>query len=125
MSSDLIESSVEMINQLYQDKNYREALNGLFLIKKMKPYGDSDKFNKIIENLIKCCITELKNEKKYIAKLYLKDGRHSTINKDGFNTENEARQGINTVLNLAKQWKKIELIQVQKNRQIVVEEWLN
>ena len=54
--------SIEMINILYNDRNYKEALRGLILLKAEKPYGDNNKFNKLIDNLIECCIKKLKKD---------------------------------------------------------------
>ena len=58
--TDLLKNSIEMVNILYLDGEYREALNGLFLIKKSKPYGDNEEFNKLVDNLIEECFKKLK-----------------------------------------------------------------
>lgn len=60
MGADIINESIDMVNKLFRDGEYREAMNGLLLIKKSKPYGDNKQFNKLIDNLIKECIEKLK-----------------------------------------------------------------
>jgi len=62
MKSQLI-SALHMINILFKDENYKEAFRGLILIKKTKPYGDDDTFDKHIDDLIDCCITKIKLNK--------------------------------------------------------------
>lgn len=56
----ILNASLDMINLLYIDGNYKEALNGLLLIKKLKIFENDDEYNKLINNLINCCINQLK-----------------------------------------------------------------
>lgn len=60
MSSNIVVQSIDMVNQLFYDGEYREAMKGLLLIKKSKPYGNNNKFNMLINNLIDECIKKLK-----------------------------------------------------------------
>ena len=49
--------TLEMINILYVDKQYTEALEGLRLLRKT---NNNKKFRRLVDNLIECCETKIK-----------------------------------------------------------------
>ena len=53
----LAKMTLEMINILYVDKQYTEALEGLRLLRKT---NNNKKFRRLVDNLIKCCETKIK-----------------------------------------------------------------
>jgi len=51
---------IDMIDALYKEGNYAEALRGLIVLKKSKMYSHDDEFDKLITPLINCCIQKLR-----------------------------------------------------------------
>jgi hypothetical protein len=53
----LAKMTLEMINILYVDKQYTEALVGLRLLRKT---NNNKQFRRLVDNLIECCESKIK-----------------------------------------------------------------